>query len=457
MSPPVATSSGIKGRDKTVSHDNTKTSSFSSPSSSPQQRRRQYNKDNKTIDVIRIDGKYYDTQELAAFHPGGEIFVLMANGSDGTALYNSSHRHQFDHERYTAFLVPEEAVDTTSLPPVDEQKFELLFEIARAVRPQLTGGGYAPWWYYLKVPFILGGAFGIDAFCLFLSTRTLLLSFVQGVFFAWIGLNIQHDANHGAVSRNGKINRLLGLTQDYIGGSALGWLISHNVIHHVHCNSIGRDDDLDVVGVRTYDAVPWLIPHQLQHYYIWLLQGLFGFFHPLYNLYRLFLLGPNKYQKVLVQYWNTHRLLTLPFLLRWGACLWTLGFTDTLQNFALQHVVGGFYLAFFFFLSHNFEGVRKEGVDSMKDCFVRNQCETSSNVCGAKLAFFNGGLNYQIEHHLFPRIHHSFYPKIAPTVRKICEREGYKYAHFPTIWDNATSVYRHLRSLGKNPALACSQ
>merc|ERR1711991_422354 len=91
----------------------------------------------------------------------------------------------------------------------------------------------------------------------------------------------------------------------------------------------------------------------------------------------------------------------------------------TLAMLAVWYMAGGLYLAFFFVISHSFVGAWL-------------------------LAHINGGLNYQIEHHLFPRVHHSNYHRIAPVVRRVCEQHGIQYVHFPTIWDNVASTFEHL-------------
>merc|ERR1719267_116729 len=120
-----------------------------------------------------------------------------------------------------------------------------------------------------------------------------------------------------------------------------------------------------------------------------------------------------------------------------------------LLNTAPLYVVAGYYLAFFFILSHNFEGV--DFYDNAKTkggaSFLRNQVASSSNVGGSWLCLLNGGLNYQIEHHLFPRIQHTHYPKIAPVVRTFCESKGIPYVHFPTIADNVQSTVKHLSKM----------
>lgn len=86
--------------------------------------------------------------------------------------------------------------------------------------------------------------------------------------------------------------------------------------------------------------------------------------------------------------------------------------------------------------------------------FLYKQVTSSSNVGGAWLCALNGGLNYQIEHHLFPRIQHCHYPVIAPVVRAFCESKGVPYVHFPTVGENMASCVRHLSNMGNKEAPA---
>ena len=112
-------------------------------------------------------------------------------------------------------------------------------------------------------------------------------------------------------------------------------------------------------------------------------------------------------------------------------------------------MVAGYYLAFFFIISHNFRGVSffdssSKNALGERGSFLRNQVMSSSNVAGAFLGFCNGGLNYQIEHHLFPRICNTHYPTIAPLVRSYCLSKGITYKHFPTVLENFISCSNHL-------------
>ena len=78
--------------------------------------------------------------------------------------------------------------------------------------------------------------------------------------------------------------------------------------------------------------------------------------------------------------------------------------------------------------------------------------ETSSTVGGRALGFLHGGLNYQIEHHLFPRISHVHYHKLAPIVRQWCKDYKVKYAYYPTLQSNIKSCYSYLNQLGASPS-----
>lgn len=401
------------------------------------------------MNVIRIDGVFYDTQKLAKVHPGGELFVLISNNQDGTALFNSSHRRSFPHDKYKAYQVPASQVPSAKFPVAPTQKFDVYFEICEKVKPLLSNNGFAPTYYYFKAAALLIALTAFEIYFLIYG-RTLWLSMIAGLVAGWIGLNVQHDANHGAVSKNGAINRYLGLSQDFIGGSAMGWMISHDTVHHIYCNDLERDHDLDIPFLRLHSKVPWQTNHLVQQIYMWILEMLFGLVHIVYNGFET-LKGPNKDQQVFAAYWSTHKILFIANMAKIALNIALWPSMNTLAMFAVFYGFGGFYLAFFFIISHNYQGVKKEGVDATKGCFVRNQVETSSNVGGWFLAQLNGGLNYQIEHHLFPRVHHSNYYYIAPVVRSVCEKHGIQYVHFPTLWDNVASTYLHLKELGCKP------
>ena len=131
-------------------------------------------------------------------------------------------------------------------------------------------------------------------------------------------------------------------------------------------------------------------------------------------------------------------------------------FYITMLHIVPVFIVGGFYLSFFFILSHNYDGVSHYNSQNRSDrsdrseSFLRKQIQSSSNVGGEWLCFINGGLNYQIEHHLFPRISHCHYPIIAPYVKAFCDKKNIRYTHFPTILENLQACFKHLHNMGSS-------
>jgi fatty acid desaturase (delta-4 desaturase) len=418
-------------------------------------------------DLFIVGDRVYSAAKFRWEHPGGAVFVSMFGGRDATLAFQSYHSRAFPHADLTRRGFFEAELDGDSVPVVEDAAHR---ELAALVKPVLArrGGSFAPTLQLFKMVMLVLAALAVEWREHFVA-RTWTGSFVLGLLFAWIGLNVQHDANHGAASRRGWVNALLGLSQDWIGGSSLMWMQEHVVLHHLHTNDVAMDPDVQGFPVlRLHPDEPSFAWHALQHLYIFALEMGFGvvpvfgaFFELLAWRYR----GERKWSisRLAIWPWGVvgvalhvgfyARFFVLPFCIGASA---SDPFWATAGKIALTISVGGGYLAFFFFLSHNFEGVHfVDGAEEVTgscvypagSSFVHQQAASSCNVGGATLAVFNGGLNYQIEHHLFPRVAHSHYPHIAPVVRKFCEARGIPYVHFETIGANLASVKRHLRAM----------
>lgn len=215
--------------------------------------------------------------------------------------------------------------------------------------------------------------------------------------------------------------------------------------------------------IRLNPRNPLMKWHMFQYLYVFVLLAVFGISYSVNSaLYAVRFGNFTEYSKMLRKYQALDlffvalfhlRLTVMPFLLSNSrSYIWT-----ALSILPL-YVVGGYYLSFFFLISHNFEGAHffdKTKGSKSADSFLFAQVTSSSNVGGKLLCFMNGGLNYQIEHHLFPRIQHSHYPSIAPYVEQYCKMKEIPYVHFPTILDNVRATAAHLLAMGTNesPAL----
>ncbi|RHW69522.1 delta-4 fatty acid desaturase [Trypanosoma brucei equiperdum] len=402
-----------------------------------------------TADVVRIDGIYYDTAKLAAIHCGGPTMVNMANGTDCTRVFLSYHRRRFPHEKYKSLQVsPSDVLDGAVTDEPDTTNFDKYLDLCSLIRPVIAPtGGFAPWHYFIKALFWCSLVFFLDIYAIF-AFRPFYLTIIQSLAMAMVGLNVQHDANHGAISRYPLINTIFGLTQDILGGSRISWIIHHDFIHHVYTNEPHHDLDLDIPLLRLHRFVPKRLCYAFQHIYFLLLEAVFGPVHVISSM-KFVWQGPTTKQRFLQREWTMSRILTLIPPLRLALnILHAPTLLHALISTFLQYAIGGMYLAFFFLISHNFHGVRKDGTE-VGECFVKAQVETSSSVGGWWLAQLNGGLNYQIEHHLFPRVHHSYYHYLAPIVRDYCTKLGISYTRFDTVLDNVVSTSKHLAQFGK--------
>ncbi len=281
-----------------------------------------------------------------------------------------------------------------------------------------------------------------------------------GLAIAGIGFNIQHDGNHGSFAARRWGNRVTAWTLDLIGGSSYMWSFKHNVLHHHFTNVSEMDDDLETrpfLRLAPDQRRYWF--HRFQHLYIW---GLYAFLPPKWQLFDDF--------STLVKARIGHQRIPRPknwalFGLFAGKVLfvaWALVLPlflhpplTVLAVYALISLVTGVTLGTVFQLAHcveeaEFEGQPASG-DRLPKPWAEHQLATTVNFSPRSrlLRWYLGGLNYQVEHHLFPKISHVHYPAVSRVVRGVCEEYGVEHLSHPTVWSALASHVRHLRRLGK--------
>ncbi|CAB4070384.1 E1.14.19.3 [Lepeophtheirus salmonis] len=334
-------------------------------------------------------------------------------GRDATTAFLSYHRKKFPHNKVSFAL---EGIDPTvsekDIRDVDEDYLELCRRVHRVIPRHKNIRSLALLWAY-----------------------TWYYASSIGLCYALIGLNIQHDGNHGAVSSKPWLNRLAGLSMNFIGHSSVDWVHQHDVQHHIYTNDVDLDPDIDGTPLLSSQSVeassqdPWPSIYLL-FYDNQSLRGHCELLH-FEKYWKLEALGP----MLLILRMYIIPIIRVP-------SIWTV-----LNIFLLMGTFGQ-YVAFFFILSHNYVGVHHTQGETKTKSFIYKQVACSSNVGGKLLCFFNGGLNYQIEHHLFPRMCHVHYPTVAPIVRQFCKEKSIPYNHFPTITENFVSTAEHLLGLG---------
>ena len=290
----------------------------------------------------------------------------------------------------------------------------------------------------------------------------ILLSALLGFILASIGFNVMHDACHGSYSSKKWINDLLGYSLNALGGNSFIWKFKHNIIHHTYTNVDGIDDDIAKSPLmRQCSTQKWVPAHRFQHFYVVLVYAISSFAWVTmmdFNKYFSKKVFTTPLQKMKtsdhVIFWASKFLYVLFYVIipvifvGWQA--WAIGF-------AVMHITLGLSLALVFQLAHvvehaNFE-VATDDPKKIENEWAIHQVLTTANFAPKNLFvnWYVGGLNFQIEHHLFPRISHVHYPAISPLVKKVCLEHNIRYNQFPTMWGAIQSHFKMMKDLGKKP------
>jgi linoleoyl-CoA desaturase len=313
---------------------------------------------------------------------------------------------------------------------------------------------------YVKTAILLAG-FSASYVLLVFVARTweegVLLATLLGLFGAGIGLNIQHDGGHRAYSSRPWINRLMAMTLDLLGGSSYLWRWKHGVFHHTYVNITGHDTDIDLGGLgRLAPQQKWRAYHRWQHVYLWPLYGLLTIKWQCFGDFRAFLLGRiHEHPVPRPTGWELVIFIggkVVFFALAFGIPMQFHSPWVVLGYYALSGIVMGFLLSVVFQVAHCVEEAEfpEPRTGHLDHAWAVHQAETSVDFSRQSwlVSWLLGGLNFQIEHHLFPRISHVHYPAISELVEQTCREFGIRYTAHPSFRAGITSHFRWLRRMG---------
>ena len=296
----------------------------------------------------------------------------------------------------------------------------------------------------------------------------LLLCIVMGIGMAGIGMNVMHDGNHESYSDKKWVNKLMGSSMYFLAGNVYNWQVQHNVLHHTYTNIHGHDEDLDAGRViRFSEHSEWKYFHKFQHIYSVFLYGLLTVnwvttvdFKQTYRyLKRKLAYGklPNPFKQ-----WSTVVISKILYLIVWiliPILMLDVAWYFILLGFFTMHYVAGLILSIIFQLAHITEETDTplpETEGQMKNTWAIHQLFTTTNF-GTKnkfLSWFSGGLNHQVEHHIFPHISHIHYPKIAKIIKQTASEFNLPYYEYNSMRSAVIAHFKHLKELGMNPKLA---
>lgn len=282
----------------------------------------------------------------------------------------------------------------------------------------------------------------------------------HGIATALLGFNVMHDGAHESFSRTGRLNRLAALSFNLIGSNRFYWAQKHNRNHHTFTNVDDVDEDIDALGLfRMSPHQPRYWFHRFQHWYVWLLYpltSLFWFFVLDYKAWFSRTIGKRPFSKNptladQAEFWFSKALYLLIYLI---VPLQFLRGTEVLTGFLLMHAALGFLFAVVFQLAHvvdKAEFPQPTANGAMTDEWAVHQLRTTVDFATNSrfLTWALGGLNFQAEHHLFPRVSHVHYPQLHQLLQQPLQQLGYPLRSYPTLWAALAGHYRHLRALGR--------
>lgn len=281
-----------------------------------------------------------------------------------------------------------------------------------------------------------------------------------GSVTAAIGFNVMHDGAHGSFSKYAWVNKIASYSLNFLGASALLWNMKHNILHHTYTNVDGVDDDIEVKPwLRLCESQKRHRFHKFQHYYVWFLYTL---------LHVLWIWGTDlkkyfrgKIVDVPLRKWSVKEHISFWIAkLVYGFMMvalpiYILGFTTWLIGFAITAMVTGFTIGIVFQLAHTVEETQfplpAEGSGKIESEWAIHQILTTANFAtnNKLISWYVGGLNFQVEHHLFPKISHIHYPAISKIIKQTCAEYGIKYNEYKRMSQAIVSHYFYMRKLGK--------
>ena len=295
----------------------------------------------------------------------------------------------------------------------------------------------------------------------------IILTIIMGIGMAGVGMNVMHDGNHGSFSNKPWINRLMGSSIYILAGNVYNWKVQHNVLHHTYTNIHGHDEDLEAGRILRFSKhTKWQKHHKFQHYYSIFLYGLLTINWAITTDWlqmKRYMKRKLSYGKMPSPFKNWSKLVISKLIY---VCIWIvipmlildIAWWKILIGFLIMHYVAGLILSVTFQLAHVMDDAEMpmpETDGKMKNTWAIHQLKTTVNFGKNNwlVNWFTGGLNHQVEHHIFPNISHVHYKKISEIVKRTAKEFNLPYNEYKSTRKAISAHFKHLKQMGINPAI----
>lgn len=293
----------------------------------------------------------------------------------------------------------------------------------------------------------------------------LLLVIVTGIGMAGVGMNVMHDSNHGSFSSKKWVNKIMGSSIYILAGNVYNWKVQHNVLHHTYTNIKDHDEDIEAGKIIRFSKhSKWFKIHKLQKYYSIFLYGLLTINWAITTDFKQM----RSYLKRKLSYgtfpnptteWTKLVITKIIYYLLWivlPIVVLNVDWWKVLIGFFVMHYTAGIILSLVFQLAHIVpmaETPKPDENGNLEHSWAVHQLYTTANFAPSNwlINFYTGGLNYQVEHHIFPNISHIHYKKLAKIVKQTAQEFNLPYNEYKTTRRAIIEHFRHLGALGQHP------
>jgi len=437
--------------------------------------------------IVKIHNKYYDITNFA--HPGGPVAIMAANRRDATALFESHHpfsdRTMMDNilkkyemkeecEKCENYLLPGENENGAIFDWEETTKSDFTTELRDKVKKHFAQKAAERGVSFIEATkatpqrWCEWGAFTTASAWSFYA-----MLYSQSIFWSWLNVllcpalywmsaGMFHDGSHFAVSSDWRIN--WGVQYIYrVMSSPYDWLHQHIIGHHPYTNIHNKDPDLNHESVLEKDTKNNGVRYT--EHTIWKPKylGQEKWYYPITSLAIPALVIINPLVLIITNLYNnsvykipTQIKYSILHLIEISLCIYTifiLPFQIWTPFYAVKHAILPYYLlSTIFKINSSMNHFHKDSIKGQNKNWYIHQVTTANNFGSHYPHYYTSiGLNYQIEHHLFPAINHCHLRDIQPIVKSLCEKHGIPYHHTSGYKEAIIGVYEHLREMGKKP------
>lgn len=255
-----------------------------------------------------------------------------------------------------------------------------------------------------------------------------------------------HDIAHHQVTRNKRTLAVLSVIHGGLIGISYGWWTLNHNEHHNHPNHVDKDPD---VYRRLVAMSPVQAEHTMGGFHRFVVRHQATLFFPLLVLYSV-AVRTESIKSIRAQAFRNYRaeglILAVHGVVYFAAVFAELSPLRAVVFVLLHQALFGLYLGAILAPNHKGEATR-DGDEEELDWVTRQVITSRNLVPNAVTHFFFGGLNYQIEHHLFPTMSRPNLRRCRPLVKEYCARHGLEYGEVTTL-ESYRIVLRHLADTG---------